>query len=220
MSTDRPAPPGVAPRAAKRLFDVAASLAVLSLGAPLMAGLAVAVRLSSPGPVFFVQDRAGRGTRPFRMLKFRTMAMAPRERQALVWTPEDESRVTRVGSFMRDFGLDELPQALNILKGEMSVIGPRPPMVEQVPGYSAEQRRMFDVRPGVLSLAAVRGRRTLTPERRIADHVEYVDRWSLALDAVILWKSLLVVLGRQNARDALPSPAPGDAAAAPRRPGS
>lgn len=188
-------------RMVKRGLDVAASLLVLIVGMPLFAVVAALVKLSGPGPVFFVQERAGRGGRPFRIYKFRTMAPRPREPEALVWTAADEAAITPVGCFLRDYGLDELPQAWNILKGEMSIVGPRPPLAAQAERYTHRQAAMFRMRPGVLSLAAVEGRRSLPVRRRIALHVAYVENWSLCLDLSILWRSVFVVLGRQDATE-------------------
>lgn len=189
--------------AIKRLFDVTSCLAIGGIVAPAFPLLAAAVRWQSPGPIFFVQQRAGKGGKPFKMYKFRTMHVAPASAQSLRWSKADEQRITRFGALMRDYGLDEFPQLVNILRGDMSVIGPRPPLPAQVEHYSAEQRRMFEMRPGVLSLAAIRGRRSLSPEERIAYHVEYVREWSLKLDLHILLSAAWVVLGRQDAKDAL-----------------
>lgn len=185
---------------AKRAMDVGLSLVALEAGLPLMALLVPAVKLSSPGPLLFVQERVGKDGRVFKMYKFRTMKVSTAD-QPLTWSKSDEDRVTPIGRLLRDYGLDELPQLLNILRGEMSIVGPRPPLPAQAETYSEEQREVFEMRPGVLSLAAVRGRRSLTPERRIALHVQYVRTWSLGLDLEILCRSLFVVLGRQDAVD-------------------
>ena len=188
--------------AIKRLFDVVVCLIVLILGAPIYLVVAALVKLSSPGPILFVQDRVGLMGRVFRTYKFRTMVGAPDE-SSVVWSQSDEQRITRVGRFLRDYGLDELPQAVNILKGDMSIVGPRPPLPSQVESYSEHQKTMFRMRPGVFSLAAVRGRRSIPMEERIELHVRYVENWSLRLDAMILYKGLLVVLGRENASETI-----------------
>ncbi|GAB5548600.1 MAG: sugar transferase [Sandaracinaceae bacterium] len=190
-------------RSAKRVIDIGLSVVALEAALPVMALLVPAVKLSSPGPLLFVQERVGKDGRVFKMYKLRTMKMQPDGDQPLTWTKSDEDRVTPIGRLLRDYGLDELPQLYNILRGDMSIIGPRPPLPAQVETYTDEQREVFKMRPGVLSLAAVEGRRSLTPERRIELHVEYVRSWSLALDFQILWRSLFVVLGRQDAVDAL-----------------
>ncbi|MDD5306767.1 MAG: sugar transferase [Deltaproteobacteria bacterium] len=190
---------GRAARIVKRLFDVGASTAVLGFGWPVMVGVATAIRATSSGPVFFIQERAGRGGRPFRMYKFRTMTHRPDKAQTLDWSSEEAAAVTPIGSFLRDYGLDELPQVLNILKGEMSVIGPRPTLPRQAEEFCEREKRMLDMRPGVLSLAAIRGRRGISMSERYELHAQYVDTWSLLLDLEILIKSAVVVLGRQNA---------------------
>ena len=184
--------------AVKRLFDVLACTAALILLLPLLAILAVSVKLSSAGPAFFVQERAGLKGRPFRMLKFRTMTGMPRPNQT-DWSAAEEARITHVGRFLRAFGLDELPQLLNIIRGDMSIVGPRPPLLAQVPGFTDPERRMMLMRPGVTGLSVVRGRYLLSYEERKLCNVEYVDRWSLGLDASILLKTVVVVLGRRNA---------------------
>lgn len=184
----------------KRLLDVLVCSLVLVVLLPFMAMLALVVKLSSPGPVFFVQERVGMNGRLFRMLKFRTMTGAPRPNQT-AWSEGEESRITSVGRFLRAYGLDELPQLLNVIKGDMSIIGPRPPLPTQVASFSDFERRMLRMRPGVTSLAAVRGRYSLSPEQRRKLHVEYVDRWSLGLDLCILLRTITTVLGRRNAAE-------------------
>lgn len=186
--------------AIKRLVDLALSCVVLILGSPIFLVIGVLVIITSPGPVFFVQRRVGENEKLFKLIKFRTMT-GSRNEAIKVWTSSDEARITSVGRFLRDYGLDELPQVINIIKGDMSIIGPRPPLPEQVIEYTVEQRRSFLMRPGVLSLAAVRGRRSIPVDKRIEYHVEYIDNWSILLDLKILWHSLFVVLGRQNATE-------------------
>ncbi len=185
--------------ALKRAFDIASCSAVALAVAPSLPLLAFMVKYRSPGPLFFVQERTGLHGRSFKMYKLRTMAPPPAEHDPTRWSAKDEERISPFGRLLRDYGLDELPQLLQIIKGDMSVIGPRPPLPAQAAAYSEHQKRMFEMRPGVLSLAAVHGRRSISPEQRIEYHVEYVDRWSLGLDLEILWKCLFVVLGRENA---------------------
>jgi len=194
---------GGASLAIKRAFDVTSCLVIGAVAAPLFPVLAVLVKWGSPGPLFFTQDRAGRDARPFKMLKLRTMHVAPPGHDASKWTTAEQARITRAGKLLRDYGLDELPQLWNILRGDMSVIGPRPPLPVQAAQFTPEQRRMFDMRPGVLSLAATRGRRSITAEDRIRYHVWYVDNWSLWLDLTILYKCVFVVLGRQDVDERL-----------------
>ena len=186
--------------ALKRLFDIIMSMLVAVIGAPVFMVVAVLVKLSSPGPVFFVQDRVGKDGSAFRMYKFRTMAGKP-DASMLVWTQSEEDRITKIGRFLRDYGLDELPQVLNILRGDMSIVGPRPPLPMQAEQYTDCQKTMFNMRPGVISLADVKGRRSIPMEERIEWHVWYVQNWSMRLDLEILWKTLFIVLRRQNASE-------------------
>ena len=182
----------------KRLADVVVSLAVLVLGWPLFLLVAVLVRLSSPGPVLFIQERVGKEEKPFRLVKFRSMLVSEEEDAETGWTEAHEARITPIGRLLRDYGLDELSQAWNILKGEMSIIGPRPPLPAQVESFTERQRKMFLMRPGLLSLPGFKGRRSLPMEERIELHVQYVEHWSLLLDFVILLRCIPVILRRQN----------------------
>jgi lipopolysaccharide/colanic/teichoic acid biosynthesis glycosyltransferase len=184
----------------KRAVDLVACSVLLILGWPLLVMIGVLAKFSSPGPMFFLQPRVGKNTRVFRLIKFRSMTGSPAP-DATAWTSSEEARITPVGRFLRDFGLDELPQVINIIKGDMSIIGPRPPLPTQVAAYTAEQLKAFQMRPGVLSLAAVEGRRSIPMEKRIALHVKYIENWSLRLDLWIFWRSLFVVFGRQHATE-------------------
>jgi undecaprenyl phosphate N,N'-diacetylbacillosamine 1-phosphate transferase len=187
----------------KRIFDIVVCILILIIGFPFLLLFGILVKLSSPGPVFFVQTRIGKKEEPYKVIKFRTMSGSP-DKNAMRWTKSDEERITRIGHFMRDFGLDELPQLFNILKGDMSIIGPRTPLPQQVEAFPSRLKKMFTMRPGVLSLAAIAGRRSLTMEQRYELHVQYVETWSLKLDLKILWRSLFVVLRREAATEKLP----------------
>jgi sugar transferase EpsL len=189
----------------KRLFDVWVSLLVLILGLPLFAFLALLVKVSSPGPVFFVQERVGKDGRPFRIYKFRSMTVASPGYQPTRWNAAEEARITPIGGFLRDYGLDELPQAINILKGDMSVVGPRPRLPVQVRDYDERQHKVFQMRPGIVCLSVFQGRRSIPVETRVELQVQYVETWSLWLDLVILVRTIPVVLGRKDARDILAS---------------
>jgi lipopolysaccharide/colanic/teichoic acid biosynthesis glycosyltransferase len=138
----------------KRVFDIAASGVGLVLLSPLFAAIAVAVKLDSPGPVFFRQERIGRGGVPFRMWKFRTM-VADAERRGGALTVGDDPRITGIGRALRHYKLDELPQLLNVFAGEMSLVGPRPEVARYVAGYSANERRVLDLVPGVTDPASL-----------------------------------------------------------------
>jgi len=185
----------------KRLADIVLSLIVAVLGLPLFLLIALLVKITSPGSIFFVQDRAGLDQRAFRMIKFRTMTGVATGASLLRWTADDDARITPIGRLLRDYGLDELPQVINILRGDMSIVGPRPPLPTQAERYDDFQRKMFQMRPGVLSLAAIEGRRSISMDRRIALHVKYVQNWSLRLDLLILWRTFFIVLRRRDATD-------------------
>jgi len=184
----------------KRIFDIVICSVIMVLGFPILILLALLVKISSKGPIFFIQVRVGRNEKPYKIIKFRTMSGAP-EQNATHWTKSEEDRITSVGRFMRDYGLDELPQLLNIMKGDMSIVGPRSPLPQQVATFAPRLKKMFDMRPGVLSLAAIAGRRNLTMNERYELHVQYVEKWSLRLDLKILWQSLFVVLRREAASE-------------------
>ncbi len=189
------------PLAAKRVIDMVLSLVVLVFGWPLLVVIALLVKRSSPGPALFVQERVGKGQKPFSLYKFRTMTVAPRGYDPIHWDSAEEARVTRVGQFLRDYGLDELPQAINILKGDMSIVGPRPRRPVHVRDYDERQRKVFAMRPGVVCLASFQGRRSIPVEQRVELHVQYVENWSLRLDFEILLRAIPVVLGRRDARE-------------------
>jgi lipopolysaccharide/colanic/teichoic acid biosynthesis glycosyltransferase len=185
-----------AQRCVKRAFDAAVSAGAISLVWPLLVGVGVAVRLESKGPALFVQTRAGKDGAPFEIYKFRTMVEGSEKGDVVV--SEGDSRVTRVGAFLRATSFDELPQLLNILKGEMSVIGPRPTLPYQVEQYTDFQRKRLEALPGVTGWAQIHGRNSLPWPRRIELDVWYVENWSILLDARILLKTVPVVLGGEG----------------------
>jgi len=181
-------------RIAKRSLDIVVSAAGLALLALPFAAIALAIRLDDRGPVFFRQERVGKGGKLFRVWKFRTMVVDAVSKGLGVTVAAGDERITRVGRFLRKFGLDELPQLLNVLTGEMSLVGPRPTLAYQVAAYDATQRRRLEVRPGITSLAVVSGRNALSWRERIELDVWYVDHGSLALDLKILFRTLWCVL--------------------------
>ena len=180
----------------RRLMDAICAGLGLILLAPLFLIVGLLIRLDTPGPVFFRQERAGKGGLPFRIFKFRSMAVAPGPVRG--FQANDDPRITRVGWWLRRLSLDELPQLINVLKGEMSNIGPRPALVYQIERYDARQRRRLDVRPGITGWAQVNGRNSLSWEEKIEFDVWYVERCSLRLDLLILAKTLGAVLGRSG----------------------
>jgi len=181
-------------RAVKRIVDVLVSgIALLILAFPLTA-VALAIKLDDWGPVFFRQERVGKGGRVFRVWKFRTMVVNAVSKGLGVTVAEGDERITRVGRILRGSGIDELPQILNVLVGEMSLVGPRPTLAYQVEHYDATQRRRLEVRPGITSLAVVSGRNALSWNERIELDVWYIDHWSFSLDLKIMLRTLWCVL--------------------------
>ena len=182
----------------KRTFDVAVSLTALLLLSPAMGLIALAIKLEDGGPVFFVQERAGRGGKVFRCLKFRTMVVGAANMGLGLEVAEKDPRITRVGRYLRNWTLDEVPQLINVLKGEMSIVGPRPGLPHQAARYTAEQQRRLEVKPGMAGWAWIHGR-NLTPwPERIRMDVWYVDHWSLWLDTRILFRAFLQMLRREG----------------------
>lgn len=196
---------------AKRGFDVAASLLLIVLVLPVLIGIAVLVKSTSTGPVFFAQQRIGLGGEPFQMLKFRSMVADAESRLQSLWRQErslgnqvmfkmkDDPRVTPVGSFLRRFSLDELPQLFNVLAGQMSLVGPRPPLKHEVSVYEEHVHRRFLVKPGITGLWQVSGRSNLSWEDTVRLDLFYVENWSLAGDLLILWRTAKAVLARDGA---------------------
>jgi lipopolysaccharide/colanic/teichoic acid biosynthesis glycosyltransferase len=179
----------------KRCLDVVLSACGLVVLAPLMAVVALAIRLTMGPPVLFRHTRPGLHGRPFVMLKFRTMTNARGEDGELL--PADQ-RLTRLGILLRRWSIDELPELWNVLRGEMSLVGPRPLLMEYLPRYSPEQMRRHDMRPGMTGLAQIKGRHRVGWDERFRLDVAYVDRWSLRLDAAILRATIGVVFEGQG----------------------
>lgn len=179
----------------KRLIDFAVALVFMLLFWWLLAIVALAVRLKLGSPILFKQKRPGRDEKVFELYKFRTMTDALDSAGRLL---PDEERLTSFGEWLRSTSLDELPEMLNILKGDMSLVGPRPLLVEYLPLYSAHQSRRHELRPGLTGLAQCRGRNLLSWEERFNLDVEYVDSCSLSLDFRILIETAIVVLKREG----------------------
>ncbi len=173
----------------KRVFEIAVVLLTAGVWVPLLALALLAVRVALGRPILFVQERTGLGGRPFRLVKLRTM----REGDG----PDDE-RLTRTGRWLRAASLDELPELWHVLRGEMSLVGPRPLPVHYLPRYTPEQARRHEVRPGITGWAQVNGRNTLTWEQKFEYDVWYVDHRSFWLDLKILWRTVWQVLARRG----------------------
>ncbi len=184
--------------AAKRFIDIFSSILIFSFGFPFFLLIGLLVKSTSPGPVLFVQPRVGKDEKIFHLVKFRSMIGSP-DPTLTTWSKSEEARITSVGRFLRDYGLDELPQVYNIIKGDMSIVGPRPPLPDKVNSYTLEQRKIFSMRPGVLSLAAIQGRRSIPMNQRIALHMKYVENWSFKLDIHIFCHALLIVVRKKDA---------------------
>ncbi|PQM27429.1 sugar transferase [Sphingopyxis lindanitolerans] len=184
----------------KRLFDIAVSASLLVLLLPVLAVLAVAVRIKLGGPVLFRQTRPGKDAKPFEMLKFRTMTNARGPDGALLSSQE---RLVPFGRRLRSSSLDELPELWNVLKGDMSLVGPRPLLMDYLPLYTIEQARRHDVQPGLTGWAQVNGRNALSWEDKFRLDVWYVDHRSFWLDLTILLKTIGVAFKRSgiNASD-------------------
>jgi exopolysaccharide biosynthesis polyprenyl glycosylphosphotransferase len=195
--------------AVKRSFDVVVSTVVIVVGSPVWAAIACAIKLSSPGPVFYRDQRIGLGDRPFGMMKFRTMYADASERQAgleaeneasgPLFKIKDDPRVTRVGGFLRRFSLDELPQVLNVLWGEMSLVGPRPLPIRDYEQLQEWHRKRYLVLPGMTGLWQVSGRIDLSFDDLVRLDFYYIENWSIWLDISILAKTLPAVLARRGA---------------------
>jgi exopolysaccharide biosynthesis polyprenyl glycosylphosphotransferase len=191
-------------RIVKSTFDRTVALAMIVLFSPVLVAITLGVRLTSRGPALFRQQRIGKDGKPFTMWKFRSMvvdAEALREqlleqsdRDGLMFKMRADPRVTRVGAWLRRYSLDELPQLFNVLTGSMSLVGPRPPLPEEVAEYGDDTRRRLLVRPGVTGLWQVSGRADLSWEESVRLDLRYVDNWTLATDLLILWKTARAVL--------------------------
>lgn len=183
--------------AIKRAVDLIAAILLLAILWPLCAAIAIAIKLDDGGPVFFRQLRLGHQGDQFEIWKFRTMV--PDADRFLDESGEATvDRITRVGRVLRYFSLDELPQLVNIVRGDMSMIGPRPALVSHLDRYTDEQRRRFEMRPGVTGLAQVNGRNTLAWSKRIQYDIQYIDNYSLWLDLKILALTMKVVVTREG----------------------
>jgi lipopolysaccharide/colanic/teichoic acid biosynthesis glycosyltransferase len=179
----------------RRGVDIVVSSVALALAAPVLALAALAIRLESPGPVFYRQTRSGLYGHQFDVLKLRTMVTGAEHIGAGLAINQGDPRVTRVGAFLRRTSLDELPNLLNVLRGEMSLIGPRPTLPVQVAQYNERQRGRLAVKPGITGWAQVNGRASLPWAQRIELDLYYIEHRSLALDLRILWRTVAMVLG-------------------------
>lgn len=188
-------PYGVYERVFKRPLDIICALLALSVFFWLYAVVAVLVKIKLGSPVLFKQSRPGKNEKVFRLYKFRTMTDEKDENGNLL---SDEVRLTKFGRFLRKTSLDELPEAINILKGDMSVVGPRPLLVEYLPRYNKKQKRRHEVRPGLTGYAQVNGRNTISWEEKFDLDVEYVDKITFAGDLKIIFKTVFKSFFKQE----------------------
>ena len=185
----------------KRMLDILIALPVLIIGTIPMLIVAALIRLESPGPAIFRQERIGKDGKVFEFMKFRSMCLGAEHTGSGVYSGKGDTRVTRLGRILRATSIDELPQLINILKGDMSLIGPRPPLTYHpwpIEDYTAEQKRMFEVRPGITGWAQVNGRKGVEWNHRIELNVWYVDHVSFWLDLKIFFLTIYKVLRNED----------------------
>ena len=188
----------------KRFFDIVLAILALILTSPIMLITAIAIKLESKGPVIFVQKRVGKNGEVYDMYKFRSMCVGAEQQEGGVFCTKGDARVTKVGAFIRATSIDELPQAVNILKGEMSIIGPRPVLTyypKNWEDYTEEELKRFEVLPGITGWAAVHGRKTKTVEARFAYDNYYVENLSMWLDIKIFFMTIKAVFTNEGNAD-------------------
>ncbi|MEP6463266.1 MAG: exopolysaccharide biosynthesis polyprenyl glycosylphosphotransferase, partial [Frankiaceae bacterium] len=191
-------------------FDRVVALAAVVVLAPILLGIALAIRTTSPGPALFRQRRVGRKSEQFTIYKFRTMrtdaeaalpglAAANEQTDGVLFKMRKDPRITRLGAVLRRYSVDELPQLLNVLRGQMSLVGPRPPLPAEVAQYTDDVYRRLLVKPGLTGLWQVSGRSDLPWEEAVRLDLDYVENWSLPLDLAILWRTGAAVLASRGA---------------------
>ena len=188
----------------KRFFDIIFAILALILTSPILLITAIAIKIESKGPVIFVQKRVGKNGKVYNMYKFRSMCVGAEQQEGGVFCTKGDARVTKVGKFIRATSIDELPQAVNILKGEMSIIGPRPVLTyypKNWDEYTEEELKRFEVLPGITGWAAVHGRKTNTVEARFAYDNYYVENLSMWLDIKIFFMTIKSVLTNDGNED-------------------
>jgi exopolysaccharide biosynthesis polyprenyl glycosylphosphotransferase len=187
----------------KRLIDIVVSILALVILSPILLAIAIAVRLDSPGPVLYASERIGKKTRVFKCFKFRTMVrdgdrrrgeiLHMNERQGILFKMTNDPRITRMGRLLRKYSLDELPQFFNVLRGDMSIVGPRPPIASEVKQYELSHLRRLDVTPGITGLWQVQARQDPSFDSYISLDVAYIENWSVWLDIKIILRTIGVV---------------------------
>lgn len=177
----------------KRLFDFSASLIALIILSPIMLLVSLLIKIDDKGPVLFKQKRGGYKQQHFYIYKFRTMILNAEKKGLGYKTEENDPRITKIGLFLRKYSLDELPQLFNVLKGEMSIVGPRPALTVQTDVYDDYQKKRLEVKPGITGLAQINGRNSLTWDERIEWDIKYVNNRSFLFDIKIIFQTILTV---------------------------
>lgn len=191
----------------KRLFDIFFSLTGLVLVLPLLLVIAIAVKINSPGPIFFLQKRIGINGKVFSIVKFRTMVVNAESMEGGIFNTANDPRVTKIGNFLRNSSLDEIPQFINILRGDMSFVGPRPPVTYELGDYEswdADLKKSFSVKPGVTGLAQVSGRNELNWDEKTKFNLEYIDKYrsyGLLFDIKIILLTIVKVLKNEGSHE-------------------
>ena len=185
----------------KRIFDLFSSLIGLIILLPVFGVIAILIKLDSKGPVFFKQERLGKAGEVFEIYKFRTMVKNAENKGTGVFTNKSDPRITKVGNLLRKTSLDELPQLINVIKGEMSLVGPRPPVTYhpyKYEDYPEEKKRRFQVKPGITGLAQVEGRNNLSWDERIKYDLKYMERQNLIFDIQLIIKTIFKVFNKND----------------------
>ncbi len=182
----------------KRIFDIILGVLGLIITSPLWLYVVIKIKTEDRGPVFFVQERVGRSGQIFRMYKFRSMVVGAENKGLGVFVSTDDERITKIGKFIRKTSIDELPQLINVLKGEMSIVGPRPTLEYQVKRYNEEQKRRLLVKPGITGWAQINGRNNMTWPEKIELDLWYVDHWNIGLDLKIIGRTIWSVLKKEG----------------------
>ena len=181
----------------KRLTDLLFSLTILIISSPVLIIAALAIKIDSKGPIFFIQERTGFKGKPFKMIKLRGMVF-----DALKIGPEltqkDDPRITRVGKLLRRTSVDEIPQVINVLKGEMSIVGPRPEIISITSNYTNKQKLIFKYKPGITGFSQIHGRQFLSPEERIALELDYYERAGFWSDLLVTIKTISVIISNKG----------------------
>ncbi len=181
----------------KRFSDIIFSIVLLIISTPIIIIMAIAIKLDSKGPVFFVQDRTGLNGKPFKMIKFRGMVNNASDIGPEL-TQRDDPRITRVGKILRRTSIDEIPQMFNVLKGDMSLVGPRPEITSITSKYSEEQKEVFKFKPGVTGYSQVNGRQMLSPEERVNMEIDYYNKASFWSDLLIATSTFKVIMSNEG----------------------